>query len=224
MGRHEQPPAGHRVAPFTTWTNGWGALSGAILVATALDMVKGEPNATDGLYLFVFSSGATVFGALMRRARRRAAAAQEPVTGPYHPFPPATSAAWQPMRDLGEAETALAQVVDRLRVAAVPAAVVEDAWRTATETAAELRAVATALASVELAATQAPSRERADLEGGVARLHARLDQGVAGYRGLVAAAGRALLASAPALAHDELVEATESLAGLAEALRELNPR
>jgi small-conductance mechanosensitive channel len=45
---------------------------------------------------------------------------------------------------------------------------------------------------------------------------------VAGYRGLVAAAGRVVLASAPALALDELVEATEGLAALAEALRELS--
>jgi hypothetical protein len=52
-------------------------------------------------------------------------------------------------------------------------------------------------------------------------LRRHLDQGLDAYRGLIAAVGL-LAGSAPVRATDELVEATERLAALAEALDELS--
>jgi hypothetical protein len=49
-------------------------------------------------------------------------------------------------------------------------------------------------------------------------------QGLDAYRALIGAAGRLALSGTPVAASSELVEATESLAGLAAALQELSTR
>jgi hypothetical protein len=127
------------------------------------------------------------------------------------------------VRQLAEAESALAELLRQLRDSAVLVDLVDDAWRTATDTAARLRAAAARIEAVEVAAEQLRTGERASLEDGARDLLARVQQGLDAYRGLVAAAGRALLASTPALTGRELTEETERLAGIAEALRELSP-
>ena len=55
-----------------------------------------------------------------------------------------------------------------------------------------------------------------------ASLREQLDEGLDGYRSLVAAAGRVVAASSAAGPKQELTEATDHLAGLAVALRELS--
>lgn len=196
---------------------------------TVLGLLDGEPDATDGFDAATFSGALMAAGMLLlRRARQsdRELAAQvlvrDLVARPYHQLPRPTSLARQPMWQLRDAETALARLVERLHDTDVPRDVVEDSWRTAKDTAARLRDIAAALESVELAAKNAPKDERPALEEGVDSLLKRLDQGIEGYRGLVAAAGLVLLAGTPTLAENDLIEATKKLAGIAEALRQLS--
>lgn len=90
-----------------------------------------------------------------------------------------------------EAESALSQLIDRIRETGVASSsVVEESWCTAADTVLKLRTIVTMLESVELAVRHAPVRERAALEDGAGSLLVHLEQGLAGYRGLVGAAGR----------------------------------
>jgi hypothetical protein len=136
-------------------------------------------------------------------------------------LPAPGSAARQPMRALGEAEAALTRLVGRLRDSAVAEAVVDDAWLAAVDTATQLRVIASSLESVALAVKHVRPEDRAPLRAGAADLGRRLDEGLRAYRDLIAAAGRVLLASATDLATNHLVEATERLSALADALTEL---
>jgi hypothetical protein len=139
-------------------------------------------------------------------------------------MPPKGSAAREPMRRLAEAEQALAQVLGQLAAppSAVPPESVEQASATSAEAATALRAVAAQLVAVELARDHAPHLERGPLVEGVSRLRAQLDEGLDGYRSLVAAAGRVVAASSAPGPKQELTDATDHLAGLAVALRELS--
>ena len=136
-------------------------------------------------------------------------------------LPRTGSAAYEPMRQLAGAEPALAELLRQLKDSAVPADTVDQAWRTATATAAGLRAAAAKLEAVEVAVEQLSPPARTTLEDGARDLRAHIEQGLDGYRDLIAAAGRALLASTPT-PHGELAEETERLAGIAEALQELS--
>ncbi|TDV46337.1 phage shock envelope stress response protein PspM [Actinophytocola oryzae] len=166
---------------------------------------------------------------LLKRAGERFDAEHRPaVVAPTRPpLPPKSSAAYEPMQRLGEAEDALAQLVRQLSgtqgtPASVPLESVLEAERAAAEAAQALRAVAAQLAAVELARDHAPPMERAPLVEGVRRLREQLDEGLTGYRGLLAAAGRVVAASTSAGPKQELADATDHLAGLAVALRELS--
>ncbi|HEX6356607.1 MAG TPA: hypothetical protein VF106_26915 [Actinophytocola sp.] len=138
-----------------------------------------------------------------------------------HRLPRPGSSVRQPMRQLNEAEYALAALLRQLSDSVLAGHVAEDTWRVATDTADRLRVIAARLESVEVAATHASPAEETALEQGAAELREHLDQGLDAYRGLIAAAGHVLLADAPTPITDELVEATERLAALAEALDEL---
>jgi hypothetical protein len=224
------------------WTWVWGGITLAILFVAVAQWTGLDPapdyEAALGAVMVSFITGAVgVAGALGSRTRRA-----EPAPPPRPPTsstpPPSTrldkrfrlprvkSAARQPMLDLAEAETALAELLRQLTAMPdgpmAPADVIEQAWQTATDTAARLRSVAARLEAVELAAKHAPPREQAALQDGEGSLRLHLDQGLEAYRALIAAAGRVVLAGTPVVATTELVEATESLAGLAEALRELS--
>jgi hypothetical protein len=142
-------------------------------------------------------------------------------------LPPKNSAAREPMQRLREAEKALAQVLAQLSgtsgmPASVPVESVAQAQATSAEAATALRAVAAQLVAVELARDHAPPLERAPLVEGVSRLREQLDEGLDGYRSLVAAAGRVVAASSSPGPKQELTDATDHLAGLAVALRELS--
>jgi len=138
-------------------------------------------------------------------------------------MPPGSSEAYQPMRKLAEAEDALGKLLAQLTAAAtVPAESVEQARTTGTEAAAVLRGVARQLMAVELAREHAPEDDQSELLAGVRMLRAQLDQGLEGYRGLVAAAGRVVAASSATGPSQDLSDATDHLAGLAVALRELS--
>jgi hypothetical protein len=165
---------------------------------------------------------------LLKRARQEFDQQHRPavVTPARPPMPPRESAAYEPMQRLGEAEDALAQLVRQLAgtqgtPASVPLESVAHAEQTGAEAAQALRAVAAQLAAVELARDHAPPMERGPLIEGVRRLREQLDEGLNGYRSLVAAAGRVVAASSSAGPKQELADATDHLAGLAEALREL---
>jgi hypothetical protein len=130
------------------------------------------------------------------------------------------SAVRSPMRQLNEAEVALAELLRRLReVHDEPA---EHAWQVATDMAKSLRSIAARVEAAELAAEHAPSDQRAGFDEAAGALLRQFEQGLGAYRGLIAAAGQAVLADTPVVATTELVDATESLAGLAAALRELS--
>src|SRR3954447_15867079 len=142
-------------------------------------------------------------------------------------LPPKTSAAREPMERLAEAEKALGQVLAQLAgtagmPASVPVESVAQAQATSAEAATALRAVSAQLVAVELARDHAPPLERAPLVEGVSRLREQLDEGLDGYRSLVAAAGRVVAASSAPGPKQELTDATDHLAGLAVALRELS--
>ena len=142
-------------------------------------------------------------------------------------LPPKNSAAREPMQRLADAEKALVQVLAQLSGTAsmpssVPVESVAQAQATSAEAATALRAVAAQLVAVELARDHAPPLERGPLVEGVSRLREQLDEGLDGYRSLVAAAGRVVAASSAPGPKQELTDATDHLAGLAVALRELS--
>lgn len=218
------------------WASVWGGLTlvclfVAIAQWTGLDPAPDAEAALGGIATALFTGSvgsAGVFIARVRRADRTPLAVTSVppliVRPDKPPLPRLSSSARQPMVDLAEAESALAELLRQLGdLPDGPAAhVIEEAWHTASDTATRLRVVAGRLEAVELAVGQAPSSERAALEEGAGSLRRHLDQGIDGYRGLIAAAGRVVLAGTPVVATTELVDATESLAGLAAALRELS--
>ncbi|GAA2984918.1 phage shock envelope stress response protein PspM [Actinokineospora diospyrosa] len=147
---------------------------------------------------------------------------------PEGPPPPVVlpgrgSQAREPMTRLAEAEDTLRELLAQLsRGALVPPDAVTEARDTGAEAAAALRAVAAKLQVVERAREHAPPVERGHLTEGVRALRVQLDNGLDGYGGLVAAAARALAASSVATPRHDLTDATDRLAALASALRDLS--
>ncbi|HKN54453.1 MAG TPA: hypothetical protein VJX66_18270, partial [Amycolatopsis sp.] len=101
-----------------------------------------------------------------------------------------------------------------------------DARQTAEEAAGALRALAGRIQAIERGRNAAPAREQAALDAAVRKLREQLDEGIEGYGELVAAASRAVAAAASsdglATSKQALTDATDHLAGLAMALRELS--
>ena len=142
----------------------------------------------------------------------------EPVSLPAH-----GSQAHEPMRRLREAEKSLHDALTRLSEgASVAGESVADARTTSANAATALREVADRLVAVEGALPHAPESERETLRADVRRLRSELDEGVESYGHLVAAAGRAVAASGASEQQDLVRDATDRLAGLATALRELS--
>ncbi|HYQ65226.1 phage shock envelope stress response protein PspM [Actinophytocola sp.] len=251
MARHEQlpPPRRERVGfefwVVILWTVWWAGLTLVFLLMavsqwTGLDPARDYEAALGGVMIAAFTGCLTTGGVIWVRGSRASTkrAAPSPTFRPpdlasfpptrirvekRHRLPRPGSAVRQPMRQLAMAESALAELLRQLTASAVLVGLVDDAWRTAADTAARLRAAAARIEAVEVAAEQLRTGERASLEDGVRDLLARVQQGLDAYRGLAAAAGRTLLASTPTLTGRELVEETDRLAGLAEALRDLSP-
>jgi hypothetical protein len=235
-----------RLARKRVWASRWLTAWAVIAALCALMIVgvitgavaDGEASALFGaiaatLITVVIAFRSTVKLALAKNAQREfddrhpragvpAAAAAAPTA-----LPPKGSAAREPMQRLAEAEKALTQVLAQLSGAAgmpasVPVESVAQAQATGAEAATALRAVAAQLVAVELARDHAPPLERGPLVEGVARLREQLDEGLDGYRSLVAAAGRVVAASSAPGPKQDLMNATDHLAGLAVALRELS--
>ena len=142
-------------------------------------------------------------------------------------LPPAGSLAREPMQRLSGATQSLDELLRQLAapvsgMSSMPLDVVAGARASAAGAAAALHAVALRLRAVELARDAAPPLERGPLVADVRRLRSQLDEGVDGYGRLVAAAGRAVAATSSVHPQFALTEATEHLAGLASALRELS--
>ncbi|WP_033292365.1 phage shock envelope stress response protein PspM [Amycolatopsis jejuensis] len=145
------------------------------------------------------------------------------------PLPPAGSIAREPMERLAESEASLRELLRQLSVptslgtTAVPEVSVADARATADEAARALRSLADRIQAIERGRNAAPERERAALHTAVTKLREQLDDGLDGYGGLVAAAGRAVAASSNGMgtSRDSLTDATDRLAGLALALKDL---
>lgn len=191
----------------------------ALFGAIAATMVTAVITIRSTLKLSMAKNAQREFDATHPRPGIPAAAAVAPAA-----MPPKGSAAREPMQRLAEAEKALAQVLAQLSAppSSVPPESVDQARTTSAEAATALRAVSAQLVAVELARDHAPPLERAPLVDGVSRLREQLDEGLDGYRSLVAAAGRVVAASSAPGPKQELTEATDHLAGLAVALRELS--
>ncbi|WP_243793203.1 phage shock envelope stress response protein PspM [Saccharopolyspora gloriosae] len=141
-------------------------------------------------------------------------AAPEPVE-----LPPSSSQAREPMRLLRDAEQSMHQALNRLDADGFGEAA--DARATAQRAATALREVASRLQAVEAALPHVPATEQDELRAEAKRLRTELDEGIEGYRYLVAAAGRAVAASGAPEQRHAVQDATDRLAGLATALHEL---
>ncbi|NIH81237.1 phage shock envelope stress response protein PspM [Amycolatopsis viridis] len=186
----------------------------------------GVVDALPGLFgTVVFTTLSVRSGLRLRQLNRTVL----PVSAAPPSLPPARSVARAPMRKLAECEATLADLLRQLSepsalgAAPVPEYSVADARSTAAEAATALRALALRIQTIERARDAAPAGERAALDSAIGTLRAQLDDGVENFAALVAAAGRAVAASSHGLADSRLflTDATDRLAGLALALREL---
>jgi hypothetical protein len=216
------------------WATAWALISTIALMIAVFGFLGVIDSGEDGLEASITGLAiALVTGTLAVRSTRRMVllkrAARE--FDRQHPrqavtataMPSSSSEAYRPMRKLAEAEDALATLLNQLTAAGtVPAESVEQARATGAEAASALRGVARQLMAVELAREHAPEDDQSELLAGVRMLRAQLDEGLEGYRGLVAAAGRVVAASSAGGPSQDLSDATDHLAGLAHALRELS--
>lgn len=178
-----------------------------------------------GSYPFV--TGVVVFGALAVRAGMRLRTLRRvtvPVSaGRRRTLPPRTSVAHGPMQRLAEARRSLSELLAQL------APVVADdslaaARRTAAEAEEALYGLAARIVAIERARAAAPAAEHGSLDAAVTTLAEQLNEGVDSYGGLLVAAGKAVAAQGSGLgpARESLTDATDHLAGMAQALRELS--
>ncbi len=217
------------IAWITLWT-----LSTVVWVIAAIAgaRIHDDDQILGGTILAVLSALLTGAGVVVGRLRSRPQAPPIAAADPVPALPARTrlpgrkSAARAPMERLAEAETALRYLMAQLSGStagpSAPQPVVDEAARIAEETAHRLRALAAKVEAIEAAARHAPAAQRAGLEEGVRSLLRHLDQGLEGYRELIAAAGHLVLAGTPDPMPDELIEATDHLAGFAAALRDLS--
>ena len=168
----------------------------------------------------VFAAG--TLSALVRYRQLRRTPLPDPAPEPVE-LPPSSSRAHEPMRQLRDAELSLHTVLGHLRAGgSIPEEPVVSSRATADETARALRQVAGRLRAVEGALPHVAAEDRASLQAEVDGMAAHLAEGVEGYRGLVAAAGKAVAATALPEKRELVRDATEHLAGIAQALRELS--
>lgn len=199
-------------------------LCGLYAVFTGFGLVGGPGGLADAA---VGIAGAIVFGALGVRSGlrlRQLNRTQLPAATTPPPLPSPHSAARRPMERLAESEASLAELLRQLSESVVPDISVEDARSTAADAASALRALADRLQAIERARNSAPAGERRALDAAIRTLREQLDDGLDDYGALIAAAGHAVAAGGSGLqpSKDALTDATDRLAGLAIALRELS--
>jgi hypothetical protein len=193
------------------------------LVLTALCGV----GVATGNWFFV--TGLVIFGAMSIRTGVRLRRLQQmPAPPPRRALPSRTSVTHQPMRRLSRAESALHGLLEQLGSKQGGIGVGEqslaEARATAADAARSLHGLADRIAAVERARDAAPAAERPELASAVGVLAEQLDGGIDSYSGLVAAAGKAVAARGSGLSGPQaaLTDATDRLAGMASALRELS--
>jgi hypothetical protein len=212
-----------RSAKVTTVWSGLTLLGGVgVYSEHAVLMTPGGIAVTGATVLFGYFAATS---ALRTSKLYRTPLPETPV--PAVPLPRNGSMARAPMRTLAEAESSLNALLVQLStptragIAPVPIESVAHARASAAEAAEAIRTVSTQLIAVERARDIAPSTHRRPLVEGIRQLRAQLDEGVDGYRTLVAAAGQAVVASSNTAPNQALVDASDRLSGLASALREL---
>lgn len=204
----------------------WIALTLLSGVAVLAGVLTG-PAASAPVFLGL--AGIIVFGALGTRSGMRVRRLnREQVRPPRAITPSAGSAAYRPMHRLTEAESSLEQLLDQLASAqgdgaAVSSASVAEVRSTADSASDTLRGLAVRIETIERARNAAPEPERPALDSAVGTVTRQLEDGLDAYGSLVAAAGHALAASHGTEdgSWHALGDATDRLAGLAIALREL---
>ncbi|WET81772.1 hypothetical protein P3102_11455 [Amycolatopsis sp. QT-25] len=180
-----------------------------------------------GAFTIVFGTFGVRSGLRLRELKRTVLPAA-PAAPP--PLPPARSVARQPMERLVESEASLTELLRQLSqptsLGTMPVSeiAVADARTTAAEAAQALRGLAGRIQAIERGRDAAPERERGALDAAIRQLRDQLDDGLDGYGGLVAAAGHTVAASSDGMtsSKEQLSDATDKLAGLAMALRELS--
>lgn len=165
-------------------------------------------------------AGICAVGAGLRYRRLRRTPLPEAAPEPVD-LPPHGSQARVPMQRLRDAEQSLHRALAELTALGTDDGLVAEVRRTAQEAAVAMRRVATRLSVVEEGLPHAPETERSGLREEVRRLRTELDEGVAGYGRLIAAAVRAVAASGDSEHTHGMQDATDRLAGLAAAMREL---
>ncbi|WP_037304311.1 phage shock envelope stress response protein PspM [Amycolatopsis orientalis] len=180
-----------------------------------------------GAFTIVFGTFGVRSGLRLRTLNRTVLPAA-PAAPP--PLPPARSVAREPMERLVESEASLAELLRQLSqptsLGTMPVSeiAVADARTTAAEAAQALRGLAGRIQAIERGRDAAPERERGALDAAIKQLREQLDDGLDGYGGLVAAAGHTVAASSDGMtsSKESLSDATDKLAGLAMAMRELS--
>ncbi|MDV6012166.1 phage shock envelope stress response protein PspM [Haloechinothrix sp. LS1_15] len=206
---------------LTVWTVvtllfGLAAVAGAVSAGQLTAMV------------FLALAGSITFGAVAVRSgiRLRSLHRQRVPPGRSRASLPAPgSAAHEPMRRLARAESSLDELLAQLRTAdgGGAGAPADGVRGTADEAAHALRGLAARIEAIERARESAPVSEHAALDAALSTLHEQLEDGLEGYGSLVAAAGQAVAATDTGHegTRQALVDATDRVAGLAIALREL---
>jgi hypothetical protein len=218
-----------RRAWASRWLTVWTLVTVICLVA-AVAAFAGAMNADTAFAAVVIGLFSGTFAVRSGHRLRRISQQQRelgPGSGVPRPvptaLPPKSSMARTPMERLADAEGTLAELLHQIgRGGSVPADSVAHTRQTGLDAAVVLRSVAAQLHAVERARDHSPPLERGPLAEAVRRLRTQLDEGVDGYRSLVAAAGRVLAASSLGDPRHDLTDATEHLAGLALALRDLS--
>ena len=206
------------------WWTAWSLIFVIVAVSEALgDAPDRGDGILGGTMLAILTAMLAAAPVVVSRASSRRPGQPTPApSAPAGPrLPGRKSAAREPMQRLVGAESALRDLLRQLDDASVPREVVDAARLTATETADRLRVLAARVEAVEAAVAHSPADRRVELEDGTRNLLAHFERGLDGYGELVAAAGHLVLADSANPVSDGLVEATDNLAGLAAALREL---
>jgi hypothetical protein len=216
---------------ISVWIFVWTGFAVIFVIAAFFEAGDSDNGLLGAIILACLSGMLAGSGVVVARVRRgsqapRVQAADPAPAPPRRRLPGKKSAAREPMERLAEAEAALRDLMAQLSGSAagpsVPRDVVDHTSRIAAETAGRLRAIAAKVEALEAAIKQAPDDRRAGLEDGALSLLGHLDRGLEGYRELMAAAGHLVLAGTQDPVPDELIEATDHLAGLASALRDLS--
>lgn len=197
-----------------------GALS-AVSVTTLLASVLMPAAGT-----LVFGTFAVRSGLRLRTLNR----AQLPAAASPAALPSPSSTTYEPLRWLARAENTLADLMTQMsapvgNTPGMPPDTVAEARQASGEAASALRSLATRIQAIERARDTSPVAERNALDAAVRTLREQLDEGLEEFGGLVAAAGKAVAASSAGGVDGPkraLTDATDRLAGMAIALRELS--